>query len=208
MNIFEYGNKDSKNVLIQPVGDHDLSGINNEILMLNEYTEDYHLLAVKVDDWNVDLSPWKAPAVFGDQGFGSGAATTFAEITKLCRDEARDYYIGGYSLAGLFVLWTAYQTDVFKGVAAVSPSVWFPGFIDYMKANDSKVDKIYLSLGDKEAKTRNAVMSTVADRIEEAYELLKIQGVITTLEWNRGNHFKEPDLRMAKGFGWMLGLSE
>ena len=204
MNIFEYGNKDSKNVLIQPVGDHDLSGINNEILMLNEYTEDYYLLAVKVDDWNVDLSPWKAPAVFGDQGFGSGAATTFAEITKLCRDEARDYYIGGYSLAGLFVLWTAYQTDVFKGVAAVSPSVWFPGFIDYMKANDSKVDKIYLSLGDKEAKTRNAVMSTVADRIEEAYELLKIQGVITTLEWNRGNHFKEPDLRMAKGFGWML----
>jgi hypothetical protein len=208
MNIFEYGNKNSKNVLIQPVGDHDLSGINNEILMLNEYTDDYYLLAVKVDDWNVDLSPWKAPAVFGDQGFGSGAATTFAEITKLCRDEARDYYIGGYSLAGLFVLWTAYQTDVFKGVAAVSPSVWFPGFIDYMKANDSKVDKIYLSLGDKEAKTRNAVMSTVADRIEEAYELLKIQGVITTLEWNRGNHFKEPDLRMAKGFGWMLGLSE
>ena len=205
MNIFEYGNKDSKNVLIQPVGDHDLSGINNEILMLNEYTEDYYLLAVKVDDWNVDLSPWKAPAVFGDQGFGSGAATTFAEITKLCRDEARDYYIGGYSLAGLFVLWTAYQTDVFKGVAAVSPSVWFPGFIDYMKANDSKVDKIYLSLGDKEAKTRNAVMSTVADRIEEAYELLKIQGVTTTLEWNRGNHFKEPDLRMAKGFGWILG---
>ena len=208
MNIFEYGNKDSKNVLIQPVGNHDLSGINNEILKLNEYTEDYHLLAVKVDDWNVDLSPWKAPAVFGDQGFGSGAATTFAEITKLCRDEARDYYIGGYSLAGLFVLWTAYQNDVFKGVAAVSPSVWFPEFIDYMKANDSKVDKIYLSLGDKEAKTRNAVMSTVADRIEEAYELLKIQGVITTLEWNRGNHFKEPDLRMAKGFGWMLGLSE
>ena len=208
MNIFEYGNKDSKNVLIQPVGDHDLSGINNEILMLNEYTEDYYLLAVKVDDWNVDLSPWKAPAVFGDQGFGSGAVTTFAEIIKLCRDETRDYYIGGYSLAGLFVLWTAYQTDVFKGVAAVSPSVWFPGFIDYMKANDSKVDKIYLSLGDKEAKTRNAVMSTVADRIEEAYELLKIQGVITTLEWNRGNHFKEPDLRMAKGFDWMLGLSE
>jgi hypothetical protein len=205
MNIFEYGNKNSKNVLIQPVGDHDLSGINNEILMLNEYTDDYYLLAVKVDDWNVDLSPWKAPAVFGDQGFGSGAATTFAEITKLCRDEARDYYIGGYSLAGLFVLWTAYQTDVFKGVAAVSPSVWFPGFIDYMKANDSKVDKIYLSLGDKEAKTRNAVMSTVADRIEEAYELLKCQGIRTTLEWNRGNHFNEPDLRMSKGFGWILG---
>ena len=66
MNIFEYGNKDSKNVLIQPVGDSDLSGINNEILMLNEYTDDYYLLAVKVDDWNVDLSPWKAPAVFGD----------------------------------------------------------------------------------------------------------------------------------------------
>ena len=39
-------------------------------------------------------------------------------------------YLGGYSLAGFFSLWAAYQTDRFAGVAAVSPSVWFPGWMD------------------------------------------------------------------------------
>ena len=35
--------------------------------------------------------------------------------------------LGGYSLAGLFALWASTQTDLFYGVAAASPSVWFPG---------------------------------------------------------------------------------
>ena len=24
------------------------------------------------------------------------------------------------------------------------------------------------------------------------------------LEWNEGNHFKDPDIRTAKGFAWLL----
>ena len=59
---------------------------------------------------------------------------------------------------------SAYQTDVFKGVAAASPSMWFPGFSDYMKEQDIKAKTVYLSLGDKEEKTRNPVMTTVADK--------------------------------------------
>ncbi|MBR6223208.1 MAG: esterase [Lachnospiraceae bacterium] len=205
MVIYEYGNKNSNNILIQPIGDQDLGIIDNEVHAINEYTIDYYLFAVKVDDWNNDLSPWEAPAVFGNKGFGSGASDTLGEIMKLITDQSKDYYIGGYSLAGLFSLWTAHQTDVFKGVAAASPSIWFPGFLDYMRKNDLRTERVYLSLGDNEAKTRNAVMSTVADRIQEANELLNRRGIITTLEWNKGNHFKETDLRMAKGFGWILG---
>ena len=167
---------------------------------INQSTIDYHLLAVKVEDWNVELSPWEADAVFGDKGFGAGASDTIEEIIGLCADKSKNYYIGGYSLSGLFALWSAYQTDVFKGVAAVSPSIWFPGFLDYMKDNTIKTKNVYLSLGDKESKTRNQYMSKVADRIEEAYELLKSRQVNTIFEWNKGNHFAEPDMRMAKGF--------
>lgn len=39
---------------------------------------------------------------------------------KYCTDKDRTYIIGGYSLAGLFALWAAYQTDVFCAVAAAS----------------------------------------------------------------------------------------
>ena len=73
-----------------------------------------------------------------------------------------------------------------------------------MKDNTIKTKNVYLSLGDKESKTRNQYMSKVADRIEEAYELLKSRQVNTIFEWNKGNHFAEPDMRMAKGFAWVL----
>ena len=204
MIVYEYGNKNSKNILIQTIGNHELNIIESEVQAINDFSVDYHLVAVKVEDWNEELSPWEADAVFGDIGFGAGASDTLAEIIGLCTDKSKDYYIGGYSLAGLFALWSVYQTDVFKGVAAVSPSIWFPGFLDYMKANTIKTGNVYLSLGDKEAKTRNQIMSKVADRIEEAYELLIIRRVNVILEWNKGNHFAEPDMRMAKGFSWVL----
>lgn len=204
MIVYEYGNKNSKNILIQAIGNHELNIIESEVQAINQSTIDYHLLAVKVEDWNVELSPWEADAVFGDKGFGAGASDTIEEIIGLCTDKSKDYYIGGYSLSGLFALWSAYQTDVFKGVAAVSPSMWFPGFLDYMKDNTIKTKNVYLSLGDKEAKTRNQYMSKVAYRIEEAYKLLKSRQVNTIFEWNKGNHFAEPDIRMAKGFTWVI----
>ena len=69
-----------------------------------------------------------------------------------------------------------------------------------------KAEKVYLSLGDKEEKTRNPVMRTVGDNIRKQYELLQADPVCgkCTLEMNPGNHFKEPDIRTAKGFAWLL----
>ena len=205
MKTYEFGSPDSDIVLIQPVDDHDLEGIENEAAVLaGNAGRDFHLIAVKVDDWNRDLSPWEAPAVFGSEGFGGKAEETLEEILKLCSDKNRTYYIGGYSLAGLFALWAVYQTDVFSGAAAASPSVWFPGFADYMREHAIRADRVYLSLGDKEEKTRNKVMSAVGDRIREADVLLRERGVACTLEWNAGNHFKDADIRTAKAFAWVI----
>ena len=122
-------------------------------------------------------------------------------------NNSKRYYIGGYSLAGLFALWAAYQTDRFAGVAAASPSVWFPNFVEYMKNNEIKSNRVYLSLGDKEEKVRNPVMATVGEKIREAYNCLVRQKVKCTLEWNQGNHLKEPDVRTAKAFVWLLANS-
>ncbi len=205
MKTYEFGNADSDIVLIQPVDDHDLEGIENEyVTIINSCDINFCLIAVRIDDWNNDLSPWEAPAVFGKESFGSGASETLDELLGLCGDKSRTYYIGGYSLAGLFALWAAYQTDVFKGVAAASPSIWFPGLAEYMKKNEIKIDTVYLSLGDREEKTRNPIMATVGDRIREAHALLKEQGVNCILEWNEGNHFKDADLRTARAFAWTL----
>ena len=205
MTVFEYGINDSANVLIQPVDDHDLDVIENEVRIIKELSgSDFRLLAFKVKQWNDDLSPWKALPVFGNEGFGEGAKNTLTELLNLTADKDKRYYIGGYSLAGLFALWAAFQTDVFSGVAAASPSVWFPEFLDYMKSNEIQSWKVYLSLGDREEKTRNPVLATVGDRVREAYKHLTGKGVSCILEWNQGNHFKDPDIRTAKAFSWLL----
>ena len=117
-----------------------------------------------------------------------------------------EIYIGGYSLAAFFALWAAYQTDLFNGVATASPSVWFPGWIEYAEKNTVKTEKVYLSLGDKEEKTRNPVMRTVGNNIRRQHELLQSDPACKDciLEMNQGNHFKEPDIRTAKGFAWLL----
>ncbi|MCR5280047.1 MAG: esterase [Lachnospiraceae bacterium] len=205
MEILEFGDPRSEIVLIQPVDDHDLEGIENEFTeIIRNCKPPFCLIAVKIDDWNNDLSPWKAPAIFGKESFGDGASKTLGELLKLCTDNGKTYYIGGYSLAGLFSLWAAYQTDVFSGVAAASPSLWFPDFDEYMKKNEIRTDTVYLSLGDREEKARNPVMATVGDRIRKAHVLLKECDVNCILEWNNGNHFKDADIRMAKAFSWVM----
>ncbi len=205
MTVQEFGSLSADTVLIQMVDDHDLEVIENEVKYIRENTtKDFRLLAIKVNAWNTDLSPWNAPAVFGNEDFGAGAIDTLEEVKKLCSDSSKSYYIGGYSLAGLFALWATYQTDLFKGVAAASPSIWFPGFLEYMKEHKIHTQAVYLSLGDKESKARNPVMATVADRIRDAYDWLKEHVVNCTLEWNPGNHFRDPDIRTAKAFVWGL----
>ena len=205
MEVYEYGDKSAKIVLVQPVDEHSIDMLKEEIAEIKKRTDtDFLLAAFTVTDWNKELSPWKAKAVFGNDDFGNGAKDTLSKILEYCTDSEKTYYIGGYSLAGLFALWSAYNTNVFKGVAAVSPSMWFPGFDMFMKENEIECNNVYLSLGNKEEKARNPVMATVGDRIRSAEALLKDIGVNCILEWNEGNHFRDPSLRTAKGFSWLL----
>ncbi len=200
-----YGNPSASVVLIQMADDHDLAGIETEFAEIQKRTDtDFCLTVIRVHRWNTDLSPWNAPAVFGQEAFGNGACETLTEVLKCCTDRDRAYVIGGYSLAGLFALWAAFRTEVFTGVAAASPSVWFPGFMEYMKENRCYAGSVYLSLGDREEKTRNPVLSAVGDRIRETYDILKKQGISTILEWNQGNHFRDAETRTAKAFAWVL----
>ena len=211
MKTYDYGDRESSTVLIQMVGDHDMAGIENEVRLIRELsgTDDFRLIAVKVDNWNDDLSPWEAPAVFGQDGFGGGAERTLQFLKDeviapiVLHDKDVKFYIGGYSLAGLFAIWSIYQIDIFAGCVAASPSAWFPKFTDYISSRKILTEKVYLSLGDKEEKTRNPVMSQVGNAIREIHGILNNE-IETVLEWNQGNHFKEPDLRTAKGFAWVI----
>lgn len=150
------GDPKSKNTFVQMVDDHDLEYMDKLMAELEQQAgSDWCLVTVKVKNWNQDLTPWEAPPVFGNEGFGDGASGTLQflleevipEFEKENPAEGRRYYIAGYSLAGLFALWAGYSCDAFTGVVAASPSVWYPGWNDFAKSHEFKAGRAYLSLG-------------------------------------------------------------
>lgn len=112
--------------------------------------------------------------------------------------------LGGYSLAGLFALWAATQTNALYGVAAASPSVWFPSWPEYEAAHPIQAQRVYLSLGDREEHTKNQTMAAVGDNIRALHSTLTRCGRDCRLEWNAGGHFKDADLRTARAFAWVM----
>ena len=208
-----YGEPHAEHLLLQMTGEHELQGIGHEVTVIAQSSWNFLFAAVPVESWNDTLSPWEAPAVWGKQGFGGNAMDTLRFLTEqviptlkqqLRLPENIKIILGGYSLAGLFALWASTQTDLFYGVAAASPSVWFPGWMEFEQRHPIQAQRIYLSLGDREERTRNATLAVVGDNIRTLHSRLTERGADCTLEWNSGGHFKDADLRTAKAFQWVI----
>jgi predicted alpha/beta superfamily hydrolase len=204
-----YQDEAATHLLIQPIDEHDLELLDQEIEAIKKLSDKpFSLVAFMIKDWNQELTPWAAPAVFGKVPFCNGAEKTLEFITSRLLPEVQEniphLILGGYSLAGLFALWSGYQTDKFDGIVAASPSVWFPKWIEYETDNKPLAKSIYLSLGDKEEKAKNPVMAQVGNAIRRQNELLTGQMDNTILEWNPGNHFFDSEKRTAKGFAWVM----
>lgn len=204
-----YQDEAATHLLIQPIDEHDLELLDQEIEAIKKLSDKpFSLVAFMIKDWNQELTPWAAPAVFGKVPFGNGAEKTLEFITSRLLPEVQEniphLILGGYSLAGLFALWSGYQTDKFDGIVAASPSVWFPKWIEYATDNKPLAKSICLSLGDKEEKAKNPVMAQVGNAIRRQNELLTGQMDNTILEWNPGNHFVDSEKRTAKGFAWVM----
>ena len=208
-----YGEAHAEYLLLQMTGEHELQSMAHEVEVIAQSDRNFLFAAVPVENWNDALSPWEVPAVWGKQGFGGNAADTLRFLTEqVVPTLKRQFYLpenikiilGGYSLAGLFALWASTQTDLFYGVAAASPSVWFPGWMEFEQQHSIQAQRVYLSLGDKEECTKNTVMAVVGDNIRTLHSRLIERGADCTLEWNSGGHFKDADLRTAKAFRWMM----
>ena len=204
-----YNDSNAEFLLFQPIDEHELEVLDKEVESIKELSDKpFTLAAFVIKNWNQELSPWPAPPVFGKVPFGSGATDTLefvmSRLLPVVQEETPHVTLGGYSLAGLFALWASYQTDRFKGIVAASPSVWFPKWLEYATDNKPLAKSIYLSLGDKEEKTKNPVMAQVGNATVEQDELLKGQIGKKILEWNSGNHFVDSEKRMAKGFAWVI----
>ena len=176
------------------------------------------ILTLAPVEWDTDYAPWPAAGVFREQrDFGGGADDTLRSILEegipavrkefgLTAEPAKTAILG-YSLGGLFAFWSLYRTDAFGLCATCSGSLWYPDLDKYCADHEICVSdaRVYFSLGGKEAKTKNPVMSTIEDRTRALYtEFQAKPGITSFLEMNPGGHFKDVPRRIAKAAAWLF----
>ncbi len=173
------------------------------------------LAAVPVSDWNRDLSPWAAKRVFkGGEDFGGMGDATLDRLERTLIPVIREeldapeapVYLAGYSLAGLLAAYALFRLPGLAGAVCCSGSLWFPDFLAYAEAHPlaGKPERVYLSLGDQEKRSRNPALSRVEECTLAFRDLLLARAVRSIFTLNPGNHFQEPDKRMALGVAWCL----
>ena len=156
--------------------------------------------------WEEDLTPWKAPGLKGGEFAGKAQyfleklkADLFFNLEASLRIPKPNRSIVGVSLSGLFAVWASLSMPLFNAVVSVSGSLWYDGFLEWMKENTDTVTGRYcFSLGDKEKDGKNRRLASVEESTLEAVDLLKSAGKEVTFEYNEGNHFGPLIARIEK----------
>lgn len=176
---------------------------------------DFTLVTISGLHWEHDMSPWDIPSISKGAPPCTGGAENYLQLLiEEIVPKAERYIqavpawrgLAGYSLAGLFAIYSLYQTTLFSRAAAISASLWFPNFKEYLFSHEimRKPDYLYFSLGSKECRTRNPYLNTVQDNTEEIEAYFRQTGVNTIYEINPGNHFNNAVERIAAGILWLL----
>lgn len=200
-------------LLVQPLGVHEKETLPNEMEEIAAASPmPFAMAAFEIGDWERDLMPWGDPAVSKRPEAGTGTVDTLRYLLDGLLPWLKERYgelpvvLGGYSLAWLFSLWAARETSSFAGIAAASPSVWIRGWPEYAELHPLQARQVYLSLGEREEKTRNRAIAQVGERIRNEHALLERQlgENNCALEWNPGGHFMDCECRLARAFIWNL----
>lgn len=101
--------------------------------------------------------------------------------------------LAGYSLAGLFAVYSLYRTAVFSRIASMSGSLWFPGLMEYIASHEMKrlPECVYFSIGDRESRTKTLICRQYR-KYGKIQSLYAGYGIDTFFQLNRGNHYKTP----------------
>jgi len=175
----------------------------------------FNLVSISNLHWDAELSPWPAGKIISKSDNFNGEADTLLQVLTQqivpqveemmgWRPSAR--VLAGYSMSGLFSLYTAFNTQSFTDIVSASGSLWFPDIVNYVDEHNpsSTVRCAYFSIGDLESKTKHPYMKTTETNTQTIAKILQNKNVETFFELNPGNHFKESTLREAKGIAWVL----
>ena len=186
---------------------------------LKGLSEKYGVSIVVIEDvnWNDDMTPWPAIGVFKKaKPFGGRAASFLNKLNnEIIPNTERELGIEnaertllGVSLSGLFAVWAAFNTDVFANIISISGSLWYDGFIEWMKEQtpSPQLKKVCILLGEKEKNAKDKRMATVEERTLAAANLLKSKTQADVVfELVEGTHFSPIMPRLERAFEVVFG---
>jgi len=185
--------------------------------LCNSGCPDFTFVVISGLEWNHDMALWDIPPVSkNDVPYTKGADEYLQFMIDNVIPGAEKYISGnitwrglaGYSLAGLFAVYSMYRTTLFSRIASVSGSLWFPDFKEYVFSQEParKPEYLYFSLGNRECKTKNPYLKTVQENTERIAAFYQKRGIDTILCMNMGGHFKDTAARTAAGIQWLLSM--
>ncbi len=165
--------------------------------------------------WNDEMTPWPIPPISRKDMPCTGGADSYLPklvhemLPKICGElpAQPDYCaLAGYSLAGLFAVYAAFQTACFERIASASGSLWYPDFIPFVQSHkvSEQTKFMYFSLGDRERHTKNSCLASVEHNTLQLVEHFSSCGITTSFQMVPGNHFQNAIGRIADGIRWML----
>ena len=173
------------------------------------------LAAVSGLEWNSEMTPWPMPVLFKKEPpFEGGADKYLQTLTQQIAPavlaktgDAAWLGIAGYSLGGLFALYSLYKTPMFTRVASVSGSLWYKDFRKFALGSHlaGRPERAHLSIGDRESMSKNEYLKTALDATCEIAAHFEKLGVGSKFELNPGNHYADEIGRAVKALAWLVG---
>lgn len=174
-------------------------------------------IVITLNEWDDLLSPWSAPGLYrNDPDFIGGAPEFLDKLThelipaieKAEGISPRRRAIAGYSMAGLFSVYAFANCSTFEGVASMSGSFWYQGWVDYVESLD--LDKngcgAFFSLGDREHKAREKILRSVRDDTDITIRALESWGVKVQHHLVPGGHFDNIYTRVDEGLTTLVEM--
>lgn len=208
--------------ILLPEGSYDTLFYINEN-DISRYVEAYErfsspsfgMVLIQEINWFDELTPWPAETVYETGPDFGGHAD--AHLHRICneiiplveKEIGVPQYRGimGYSLGGLFSVYSFYTTDLFVLCGCLSGSMWYDNFYNWMSERKPKATtgSVYFSVGKQEQFTEYERMIITGQVMKKATDLLCDQDYDAFFEYTDGDHFENIPDKVERGLKWLMG---
>ena len=195
---------------------------NNILGRAKKNISNFIMVYIRPIERNLEYTPWEEESYTAHIDRFCGGADKYLDtldneiIPRIIKDlgmkiKEDNIYLAGASLGGLLSAYGLYEYPEIGGAIMVSPSFWYPGFLNYMESKDVDLTgkTIYMDIGEEEHKGLITNCNSPKEDFEAGRKILLSKGVSKdkiSCDIHPGMHHKEVYFldRIYKGIEYIL----